>query len=65
MREWKNGLARNKGSIMIRGLIGVALLLRGFDIRDVNGVESQALLIIGATLLTLSLETARHRSPTL
>jgi hypothetical protein len=40
----------------------VALLLRGFDIRDVNGVESQALLIIGATLLMLSLEKARHRS---
>jgi hypothetical protein len=47
---------------MIRGLIGVALLLRGFDIRDVNGVESQALLIIGATLVTLSLERARRRS---
>ena len=47
---------------MIRGLIGVALLLRGFDIRDVNGVEGQALLIIGATLVTLSLERARRRS---
>ena len=47
---------------MIRGLFGVALLLRGFDIRDVNGVESQALLIIGATLVTLSLERARRRA---
>jgi hypothetical protein len=47
---------------MILGLIGAALLLRGFDIRDANGVESQALLILGATLVMLSLERARRCS---
>ena len=43
------------------GLIGVAFMLKGFDVMHDSSLESQALLIIGATLMTLGMERRRSR----
>jgi hypothetical protein len=46
--------------MMICGLIGVALMLHGVDVRHVSAIESQALLVAGAILLTFGMER-RHK----
>ena len=43
------------------GLIGAALMLKGFDIMHDSSLESQAFLIVGATLMTLGMDRRRRR----